>query len=309
MINTDKTAILMAAYNGEKYLKEQIDSILDQSFQDWELFIHDDGSKDSTVKILESYAEKYPDRIHVLKGPAAGGAKNNFLYLMNSVSAPYILFSDQDDVWKPKKVEKTLNAMQELENLYGNDIPLLVFTELTIVDQKLNILAEKMCDYQKLNPTDQKINHIMLQNEMTGCTMMINKKLRDMGLKLKHPEKIIMHDWWLALIAVYFGKTMYIKEPQIFYRQHGDNSVGAKDITSWEYIRNFLENKDKVKESLLKTQIQAEEFVDVFQIEDEMLTQYAKINKRNKISRLSFYANCQIWKSDFIRNLGLLVFG
>ena len=111
----EEIAILLAACNGERYLAEQLDSLLDQSFTDWRLYIHDDGSKDGTNTILKAYAGKYPNRIRLIQAPPTGGAKDNFLFLLRTVDAPYIMFCDQDDVWMREKIEKTYRRMRMIE--------------------------------------------------------------------------------------------------------------------------------------------------------------------------------------------------
>ena len=118
-----RIAILMATYNGERFLAEQIASILGQANHDWHLYIHDDGSKDNTVNILNDHAMKHPDEITVLDYPPQGGALSNFMSLLERVEADYYMFSDQDDVWMPEKVELTLQKIREMEKTYSTNVP------------------------------------------------------------------------------------------------------------------------------------------------------------------------------------------
>ena len=136
---TEHIAILMATYNGAKYLREQIDSILSQTSGLWHLYIHDDGSKDGTIEILNDYATRCAETVTVLDYPSQGGALQNFMSLLEKVEADYYMFSDQDDVWYPTKVEKSYLAMKEQEALHP-DKPIIVHSDVRVVDSQLNVL-------------------------------------------------------------------------------------------------------------------------------------------------------------------------
>lgn len=309
MNKTNKIAILLATYNGEKYVKEQIGSLFAQTCQDWELFIHDDGSKDDTVSIIEKYAEEYPDKIHVLEGPSTGGAKSNFFFLMHNVDAPYIMFCDQDDVWMENKIEKTFELMKKSEAKYGKDKPLLIFSDLRVVDRDLNTIADSMNQYQTLDPRKIRFNDLMIQNIITGCTVMINRKLLEMTASTEHYDKIIMHDWWCGLIAAYYGKIVYLNESTIKYRQHGDNSVGAKKVFSASNIMKVIQSGEDVKKSLRMTREQVAEFIRVYGIEDKVAVDYSQLQCLNKIQRLNYYQKNNVKKSGLARNVGLMIWG
>ena len=132
----------MATYNGEKYLREQVDSIISQTCQDWHLYIHDDGSKDSTIAIIKDYICQYPDSITLLDYPPQGGACKNFLSMLDKVEAPYYMFCDQDDVWLPEKIALSLEEMKRQEALHPQK-PVVIHTDLHIVDDKLTVTYRK----------------------------------------------------------------------------------------------------------------------------------------------------------------------
>ena len=169
MHSTDKIAILMATYNGEKYICQQIDSILSQTCTDWELYIHDDGSTDNTIAAVESYVGKYPDKIHLIDGKSTGGAKYNFFYLFSQVEAPYYMTCDQDDVWLDKKIELTYDKMLAIED--KADIPCLVYTELRVVDGELNTIADTMSEYQSLDCHKRTINQFINPSVVKTCQL------------------------------------------------------------------------------------------------------------------------------------------
>jgi glycosyltransferase involved in cell wall biosynthesis len=233
--NKPSIKILLATYNGQEYLAEQIDSILAQSNQDWQLLVRDDGSDDDTVRIIEDYANRLPDRIRLIRDNGGRlGASLNFGKLLEYADTEYIMFSDQDDVWLPNKIELTLNAMKAAEQVYP-DKPILIHTDLKVIDSELNTIADSMWNYQKLFPeSGDDLNRIMAQNVVTGCTVMINKKARAVSIPV--PDEAIMCDWWLALNVCRHGKIVYVSIPSVLYRQHSSNRVGARKARKIDII-------------------------------------------------------------------------
>ncbi len=301
----EKIAILLATYNGEKYLAEQLDSLLNQSFQNWCLYVHDDGSKDKTVSILQEYAARYPDKIILIDAPSTGGAKNNFLFLLNVVDAPYFMFCDQDDIWLPEKIEKTYRWMKAVEQ----DKPALVFTDLRVVDQDGKVIAPRMSEYQKLNMKKSRAEDFLAENVVTGCTVMINRQLADLARRATDPSKIIMHDWWMAIVAARFGVISCLDEPLILYRQHGINNIGAKKLGK-DYVIDRLTHGKDVRNALEATRIQAKYVSDVFSLPpDDVIKQYGNIAEKKKLERQLFYAQNHIYKSGLARNIGFILWG
>lgn len=220
-------SICMATYNGEQFLIQQLESIFAQSNQDWQLLVRDDGSNDDTIRVIEDYANRLPDKIRLIKDNGGRlGANLNFGKLLEYADTEYIMFSDQDDVWLPNKIEMTLNAMKATEQIYPNK-PVLVHTDLKVANSDLNIIADSMWTYQGLFPdVGNSLKKIMSQNVVTGCTVMINKRARDVSVPV--PAEAIMYDWWLALNVCRHGKIVYVSIPSILYRQHSGNQIGAK---------------------------------------------------------------------------------
>ena len=308
MHSTDKIAILMATYNGEKYICQQIDSILSQTCKDWELYIHDDGSTDNTIAAVESYVEKYPDKIHLIDGKSTGGAKYNFFYMFGQVEAPYYMTCDQDDVWLEKKIELTYDKMLTIED--KADISCLVYTELRVVDSELNTIADTMSGYQSLDCHKRTINQFILQNSVTGCTMMVNRALRDKMLRITDIDNTIMHDWWAALVAAQFGKTAFIDEPTILYRQHGDNSLGALGINKLSYIVRRVWQKKQIRESMRLGRLQAREFAKTYNLPaDSLAVRYAALEDKSRCERQRFYKENDMYKTGTMRRLGQAVWG
>ncbi len=226
--NDNQIAILMATYNGEKYLREQIDSLFAQTYQDWHLYVHDDGSKDDTVSIVREYIVKNPKKVTLVDYPSQGGACKNFLSMLERIEAPYYMFCDQDDVWMPEKITKAYESMKKLE-LQNPAIPITINTDLIVVNKDKEIIAKSFWRYQNIdtNWIKKYSDHAALQY-VTGCTMLFNKKAKEI-VKFHHDEAT-MHDSWIALsVAANNGIIMNMHESQILYRQHGNNTLGAQD--------------------------------------------------------------------------------
>jgi len=235
--------ILLATYNGQEYLAEQIDSILAQSNQDWLLLVRDDGSNDNTVRIIEDYASRLPGRIKLVTDNGNRlGANLNFGKLLEYADTEYIMFSDQDDVWLPNKIELTLNAMKAAERIYP-DKPILIHTDLKVMDSQLNTIADSMWSYQKLFPeVGDDLNRIMAQNVVTGCTVMINRKARAVSTPI--PREAVLYDWWIALNVCKHGKIVYLSIPSILYRQHSGNQVGAQRVNAVHFLKKLRNVKE-----------------------------------------------------------------
>lgn len=219
-------AILLGTYNGNLYLREQLDSLYKQTIQDFHIYIRDDGSADETKAIINEYAADYPN-ITVLNDTKGNvGSKQNFELLLSFAQADYYMFCDQDDVWLPNKIEVSLARMKQLEQQYGN-IPLLVHTDLMVVDGLLNVINDSFWRYSYINPqiVDKNIYYMGISNSVTGCTILMNEKAKEVSLPFH--QHVLMHDAWVALCVMKYGRIDYITEPTMKYRQHGDNVLGA----------------------------------------------------------------------------------
>lgn len=243
-----EVTICMATYNGAGYLRQQIDSILAQSYEHWELLVRDDKSTDDTRDVLRDYAAVYPDKIRLIEDNGQHlGVNLNFAKLLESADSDYIMFSDQDDVWLPKKIELTLDAMRQAERQYPQTA-ILVHTDLRVVDCDLNTIAESLWDYQRLSPDiANNANRIMAHNVVTGCTTMLNRTARAVSLPV--PEQAVMYDWWIAINVAKAGKIAHISTPSVLYRQHLANECGAKCARAINIV-NFLKKLCHVRKRL-----------------------------------------------------------
>lgn len=228
----DAAVILLATYNGETYLREQIESLLGQTHKNLRILVRDDGSTDATRSILAFYAAQYPDVFQVLEGPNLGFV-GNFLALIAAAprDAGTYFFCDQDDVWLPEKVAAACARLREIKG------PALYFGRLSVVDAVLRPLH--------LSPRMERwsLGNALLESLATGCTIAFNPA----ALKLFQSvtpaaDRIVAHDWWVYLIISALGTLVYDPEPHILYRQHGGNSLGAarSRFQEWQQRwRNF----------------------------------------------------------------------
>ena len=200
---SDKIAILMATYNSSQFIREQLDSLYSQSYMDWELYIHDDGSNDNTLDIIEQYSQRYKNIRVIGKEVKALGPKNNFMFLLNNADADYYLFCDHDDVWFPNKIELTIQQIKKNE-IADRSNPVLFHSDLHIVDTELKTISNSMWHYAKIRPDLlKKKNYVMVSCFITGCTLGINKATKELVKDM--PDKAIMHDWWIGVKAVMSG--------------------------------------------------------------------------------------------------------
>ena len=244
-MNADTIDILLPTYNGEKYLKEQIDSILNQTYKNIRLIISDDCSKDSTPKILEEYRGK-DERIELYLQKENIGVVKGIEFLLKKVKSNYYMLADQDDVWLPMKVEKSIETLKK-ENAD------LVFGDLEVVDQDLKTMYPSFGDFMLLNRkinkyiNSYKVNY--LYNCVTGCTVLSKKEFIEKILPIPTESKYLIHDHWIGLVVALNGKLAYMPEKYIKYRQHGNNQVGTDKIS------HGFKNLEQVRELFINVKL------------------------------------------------------
>lgn len=219
-------AVLLATYNGERFLREQIESLYAQTIKDWTIYVHDDGSTDGTKAILDEYAEK-KDNFVVLDYPSQKGASNNFFSLLKRVNASYFFFADQDDVWMSNKMEKCLARMLQIEKSTISK-PVLVCCDACVTDEKLKVVSTSLWERSGAHPEFlTNFNESAATPFVTGCTMLLNNAAKESVL-WDVIEKATMHDAFITLcVFKAYGIVEPIRESLMYYRQHGENTLGA----------------------------------------------------------------------------------
>ena len=305
-------AILLATYNGERFLRQQLDSLFGQTSQKFRLVIHDDGSTDNTAEIINEYRDKYPDRIEIFYGNSCGGPKENFLWMLGRVEADYYLLCDQDDVWLPEKLQNSVTALEEAEFDHhdaGEQVPpICVFTDMKVADEELKVLSNSFIRYIGRLPSNTAYTQILIDNPAAGCTMCFNRQLRDLVVELVPTldlDKIPMHDALILEIAAIMGQVVAIDEPLAYYRQTGHNTMGAVTETdSDKASRNIEDIKqgsffEKKKNFVNESRVFASELVKAEWLPKDkrnVLLRFSKIGEKGKFKRMSFYS-----KNNFTR--------
>lgn len=215
-----RVSIALATYNGAVYLPEMLDSYAQQTHPPMEIVVSDDHSKDGTLDVLSSYQPRLP--LLVCTNPGKGIVAN-FENAIRGCTGDYVALSDQDDVWLDHKIEKLLVGMRVLETFFGAQTPILVFSDLEIVDQTLETISPSFFASSIKKPMTRGLQPYLLGNHVPGCTFLFNRALLDRAMPL---TGVMTHDWWLILVALGLGKVGYVDRPLIKYRQHGSNAVG-----------------------------------------------------------------------------------
>lgn len=292
----DKYVILLATYNGEKYVKEMLDSLERQTRDDFVCYIHDDGSTDGTLDIVREWI-KGKKKYKLLNFDSAGGAKNNFFAMLREVDASYYMFADQDDVWVENKVETLIDRMETVEK-DRQHTSVVVYSDMYVVDDELNVISDSFIKFIGRNIYRNKLSQLLIDNPAAGCTMIINRALRDRALEYNDAEEIPMHDQWIMCVAAATGIVEPIDEPLIYYRQHASNVMGAeaesgkdkvirnaKDIITGEFARN--KRRFHLKEVKLAKQLM---YVSGISTDTrQFLMGLILVNNKGKLERMSFY--------------------
>jgi glycosyltransferase involved in cell wall biosynthesis len=253
--------ILLATFNGAAWLPELLASLQGQTHSDWQILARDDGSTDGTPELLQAFRDAFPGRLRLLEAAnPAPGASGNFSVLLQASSAPYVMLCDQDDVWLPHKVASTLQRVKAVEAENAGPIPIAVYTDLQVVDERLAPLSPSLWGADGLNRGRTSFSRLLVQNVVTGCTLLGNRALVDRAGPI--PSEAIMHDWWLALVASAFGRLEPLDDAPILYRQHQSNVNGANVYDFRRAARFVLAGK--LRRYLLAAARQAAAFHDRF---------------------------------------------
>lgn len=259
-----KTAVLLTAYNGSAHLPALLASLQAQSFPDFTVVMQDDGSDDNTPALLKELAERDPRFTFGAEQGQHLGAAGNFLSLIRQSDADYVLLCDQDDIWEPDKIALLKEAMDGLEKTYGAETPLLVHSDCSLMDQEGSQTGESFFRHQGWDPEALTLPRLLVQNNVTGCTLMMNAPLQKLIAAHGKAKELFMHDWFIALTAASFGKIAFVNRPLTRYRQHGDNAIGASRQSLPRRALAALRSRDSAKRRILLTYTHTKVFLRLY---------------------------------------------
>lgn len=314
----EKVIILMSTYNGERFLTEQIESIRQQTFSNWQLWIRDDGSTDHTIAIIKRFSE-LDSRILFLTD-TLGNLKpsQSFSVLLNHFlqkDGEFVFFADQDDVWLENKLEIQVEKLQEMTEQFGKNTPALVFSDLKVVDATLEVLHPSFLQFEHLFPnSEQPLNKLLIHNYIPGCVSGINRSLARLAYPI--PEAALMHDWWCALCAAATGNIAFIPQATLLYRQHSANDIGAqgyqnklkKILFSWKAWKARWRYQ---QESLYKRWQQADALQGRLQsvkVSSNVVDKFCSFIRVSPLLRPYFFYKNRFIPDGIMRKLSLIIF-
>lgn len=238
---------MMATYQGEKYLNEQLDSIIGQSFTNWELYISDDGSTDSTMHILQRYKEMEPRIVKIISNHGEHGAFSNFFSLMRYVKENvkqkynFYFYCDQDDIWYKDKLEKQIDCMLKYKKESSSSIPVLCYSDLQLMDGKGNMLGRTLGQDSDIS-LENYYNIFFAERYIWGTTMAHDAVLWEMTHVPMDIPGFLSHDNWIGRYAAVYGKIIFMNEPLVCYRRHGGNVTAdvPHGYTFWQGIKRIF---------------------------------------------------------------------
>ena len=236
MIENKRIDILMATYNGEKYLVEQLDSIINQTYRNWNLLIRDDNSTDKTLEIIQNYHKK-DKRIKILKDNKGNlGIVRNFEELLKSSESEFIMFSDQDDIWVENKLDMYLKMIEKIKNK-----GFMIHSDAILFDKnKSNILKDTFISKKAIN---KGLENVFFNYFVQGATILISKEIKNFILPF--PKEVYLHDRYIHLISELFFERIFVNKALIYYRQHGDNQIGAKNTIRELLSKRYFDERDR----------------------------------------------------------------
>ena len=309
--------IVLSVYNSSQFIAEQIQSIQDQTFRDWRLWIRDDGSTDRTFSVLEEIVTSDPRIFLYPRDNRQLGASAGFSWLLERIpdDATQVFCCDADDVWLPEKIELSRTAMLQAET--GDSGPILVHTDLRVTDSKLQTLDQSLWHYLGISPEPVTLQRLLVENVATGPTILMNRDLLEKVCPI--PDKVPYQDWWITLVAASFGRVVALPEATVLYRRHSENLTGEYTkgtgiLGNWvRSVASAPRRTGELRRWLVASAQQAEIFLDRFQDElsreaQDMLREYSEIPRLGFFERKLRVLRLRALPSHgIVRNLSLLL--
>lgn len=307
-----KIDILLATYNGEKYLNEQLESIFQQDFQDFRVVIRDDGSTDHTLDIITKWKDLFPQKIDFVQDDFKNlGPTQNFNQLLRYAQAPYICFCDQDDKWLPQKLSKQLEFIQSIEERQA-DKGVMIFCDLIICDEQMEIICTSLIEKDRLKTHAISPNRLLMQNVPYGCATMINRNLLSQIMPID--ERALLHDHWMAIISSLLGEIKFLDEALIYHRIHQKNASRAESEHRKEASKSLSKkiNNQNFHNYLFKQVAQAEAILDhlhpqLDQKQINLLQAFIQLRSRSGLSRKWIIVKNRFFKNTIYHTIKLIL--
>ncbi|RMF44251.1 MAG: glycosyltransferase family 2 protein [Deltaproteobacteria bacterium] len=306
-----KVDIVLPMYNGTPFLVEQLDSLLCQSYGNFNLFAIDDASTDGTVELFKNIVSKAGRGAYLEVNEVNRGIIDSLNSIICKTQAPYIMLCDQDDIWEREKVKRALSEIEKLEARLGTQTPILVYTDLKVVNSEGSLIAESYMRYMSMaNKPPERLGRIVMQNRATGCACIFNRSLKDLAFPV--PAEAIMHDWWLFLVASVFGTAHFCPDNSTRYRQHEKNSVGA--VQPGRRLKRFMGSGFDIagaRRTYRSIRRQAEAFLQRYSDalpdpERTLLEEFVSLSECSFLKRRYFLIKNGFLKDGLLRNLLLM---
>ena len=309
-----KTQVLLAAYNGEKHLPELLDSLCVQTDGDFSVLVQDDGSDDRTPELLAEIIRK-DSRFSA--GSESGrhlGAAGNFLSLIRQADADLVFLCDQDDIWLPEKIAVLKQAILEEMSACGPDTPVLVHSDCKLVDESGSPVADSFFRHQGWDPSAVTFPRLLVQNNVTGCTLVMNRPLVRLVAEHGRAKDLFMHDWFIALTAAAFGHIRFVPRALTAYRQHTGNTIGASRAGLLGRGVRALGARKQARRRILLTYTHTQVFMRMYgdklpAAAKKTAEDYLATRSMKKIPRVLAVRRIGCTMQSRITRLGQLVFG
>lgn len=307
----DSISVALCTCEGSFFLSALLESLAGQSCLPGEVVVCDDASTDDTAAVFERFAPQAPFAVRLVVNDKRLGAVKNFEQAISLCRGEYIALCDQDDLWKEDKLELTFAAMLEAEENSGKDCPLLVHTDLEVIDAQGSVIAPSFLSMQRLKQAARNrgdLKSLLLQNHVTGCTVLMNRALAEAALPF--PASVVMHDHWLALNAAALGRIVYIDKTTVLYRQHQANVIGASGFYSGRNLKRIFEF-DRLKRELADVLLQGADLETQLKKssvgEHQWLERFLRATEKGGFAAFKAALQEGVLKQGFMRNIIYLI--
>lgn len=309
-----KTTVLLTTYNGSAHLPALLDSLLGQTDPGFDVLLQDDGSEDGTVSLLSDLCARDARFSFGSEQGRHLGAAGNFLSLVRQADADYVLLCDQDDLWEADKIAVLKQAMAEMEAGYGADTPLLVHSDCSLISEEGDLIGESFFRHQGWDPNAVSLPPLLVQNNVTGCTLIMNAPLRRLIAAHARAKDLFMHDWFIALTAASFGRIRFVDQPLTRYRQHGDNAIGASSKKLLARGLSALGRRREAKRRILLTYTHTKVFSRLYKGElppeaQKTVDAYLATQRLPKLRRVLAVRRLGCLMQSPVTRLGQFLFG